>query len=29
VAEAVGFTPLEEFLDFWPGNPMLLLVKAL
>lgn len=27
--EAVGFTPLEEFPDLWPGNPALLLVKKL
>lgn len=26
---AVGFEPLEEFPEFWPGNPMLLLVKSL
>jgi hypothetical protein len=26
---AVGFRPLEEFPDFWPGNPMLLLVKSI
>ena len=26
---AVGFEALEEFPDFWPGNPMLLLVKPL
>ncbi|MEJ7630313.1 MAG: hypothetical protein WKF54_12050 [Nocardioidaceae bacterium] len=24
-----GFVPLEEMLDVWPENPMLLLVKAL
>jgi hypothetical protein len=27
--EARGFVPLEEFPDFWPGNPCLLLVKRL
>ncbi len=27
--EAVGFTPLEEFPNLWPGNPCLLLVKRL
>jgi GNAT superfamily N-acetyltransferase len=27
--EARGFVPLEEFPDLWPGNPALLLVKAL
>lgn len=26
---AQGFTPLEEFLTLWPGNPCLLLVKRL
>jgi GNAT superfamily N-acetyltransferase len=26
---ARGFVPLEELLDVWPENPMLLLVKAL
>ncbi len=26
---ACGFTPLEELTDLWPGNPCLLLVKAL
>ena len=26
---AVGFDALEEFPEFWPGNPMLLLVKSL
>lgn len=26
---AAGFTPLEELVDLWPGNPCLLLVKAL
>jgi N-acetylglutamate synthase-like GNAT family acetyltransferase len=27
--EAVGFVPLEEFPNLWPGNPCLLLVKRL
>ena len=27
--EVTGFTPLEEFPSLWPGNPCLLLVKAL
>ena len=27
--EAVGFTALEEFPNLWPGNPCLLMVKAL
>ena len=27
--EAQGFVPLEEMLEVWPDNPMLLLVKAL
>lgn len=27
--EAVGFAPLEEFPNLWPGNPCLLLVKRL
>ena len=27
--ESRGFVPLEEFLDFWPGNPCLLLIKRL
>ncbi len=26
---ALGFTPLEEFKDLWPGNPALQLIKAL
>jgi GNAT superfamily N-acetyltransferase len=26
---AVGFTPLEEHPDLWPGNPCLVMVKAL
>ncbi|HEY0641707.1 MAG TPA: GNAT family N-acetyltransferase [Pseudonocardiaceae bacterium] len=26
---ALGFTPLEEFADLWPGNPCLQLVKVL
>jgi GNAT superfamily N-acetyltransferase len=26
---AVGFTPLEEMLELWPGNPCLICVKAL
>ena len=26
---ACGFTPLEEHLDLWPGNPCLVLVKVL
>jgi ribosomal protein S18 acetylase RimI-like enzyme len=25
----MGFRPLEEFHDFWPGNPCLIMVKAL
>ena len=27
--ESVGFLPLEEFADFWPGNPCLIMVKPL
>lgn len=27
--EAVGFEPLEELLDLWPGNPCLLMIKPL
>ena len=27
--EAMGFIPVEELLDLWPGNPCLLMVKAL
>lgn len=27
--EALGFLPVEEFADLWPGNPCLLLVKPL
>jgi GNAT superfamily N-acetyltransferase len=27
--QARGFVPLEEIVDFWPEDPMLLLVKAL
>jgi GNAT superfamily N-acetyltransferase len=27
--ESRGFVPLEEFLDFWPGNPCLVLVKRI
>ncbi len=26
---AVGFTPLEELADLWPGNPCLIMVKSL
>lgn len=26
---AVGFEPLEEILDYWPGNPMLIHIKRL
>lgn len=26
---ALGFVPLEEFSEFWPGNPCLILVKSL
>jgi GNAT superfamily N-acetyltransferase len=26
---ALGFEPLEEFAELWPGNPCLLMVKAL
>jgi GNAT superfamily N-acetyltransferase len=26
---AMGFEPLEEFADLWPGNPCLLMVKRL
>ena len=26
---ALGYEPLEELLDYWPGNPCLILVKAL
>ena len=26
---AMGFIPLEEFLELWPGNPCLILVKPL
>lgn len=25
----VGFVPVEEFLDLWPGNPCLMMVKTL
>ena len=27
--DALGYLPVEEFPDLWPGNPCLLLVKAL
>ena len=27
--EAMGFRPLEEIHDLWPGNPCLIMVKAL
>jgi ribosomal protein S18 acetylase RimI-like enzyme len=27
--EAMGFAPLEELHDLWPGNPCLLLIKVL
>jgi GNAT superfamily N-acetyltransferase len=27
--QAVGFVPLQEFREFWPGNPCLILVKSL
>ena len=27
--EAMGFAPLEELPDLWPGNPCLILVKTL
>ena len=27
--EAVGYQPLEELLDLWPGNPCLIMVKPL
>ena len=27
--EACGFAPVEEFLDLWPDNPCLLMVKSL
>ncbi|MFN8149405.1 MAG: hypothetical protein U0R76_18285 [Candidatus Nanopelagicales bacterium] len=26
---ALGYEPLEELLDYWPGNPCLILVKPL
>jgi GNAT superfamily N-acetyltransferase len=26
---ACGFVPVEEFLDLWPGNPCLLMIKCL
>ena len=26
---ALGYEPLEELLDHWPGNPCLILVKVL
>lgn len=26
---ALGYEPLEELLDYWPGNPCLILVKVL
>jgi N-acetylglutamate synthase-like GNAT family acetyltransferase len=27
--ESVGFLPMEELHDFWPGNPCLIMVKSL
>jgi hypothetical protein len=27
--EACGFAPVEEFLDLWPDNPCLFMVKSL
>lgn len=27
--QALGFTPLEEIHDLWPGNPCLVMIKAL
>jgi len=27
--EACGFLPVEELLDYWPGNPCLIMVKPL
>lgn len=26
---ALGYEPLEDLLDYWPGNPCLILVKVL
>ena len=26
---ALGFQPVEELLDLWPGNPCLIMVKPL